>query len=64
MKLKRITIAVAIAMMMAGNAIAAPATTRSATPAFELDFTDAAEKTVNAVVCIKSYEFIHKRQVG
>lgn len=55
MKLKRITIAVAIAMMMAGNAIAAPATTRSATPAFELDFTNAAEKTVNAVVCIKSY---------
>ncbi len=27
----------------------------SATPAFETDFTTAAEKTVNAVVCIKSY---------
>lgn len=25
------------------------------TPAFETDFTQAAEKTVNAVVCIKSY---------
>lgn len=29
--------------------------TASATPAFETDFTSAAEKTVNAVVCIKSY---------
>ena len=33
---------------------AAPAT-RSTMPAFETDFTTAAEKTVNAVVCIKSY---------
>ena len=27
----------------------------ASTPAFETDFTVAAEKTVNAVVCIKSY---------
>lgn len=39
----------AMALLCAGNASAV------STPAFETDFTTAAEKTVNAVVCIKSY---------
>ncbi len=50
--------ALALAMMAGGfGAYAAePEFIRTAaTPAFETDFTNAAEKTVNAVVCIKSF---------
>lgn len=36
----------------------------SQTPAFDTDFTEAAEKTVNAVVCIKSYSNRSQQQYG
>ena len=36
----------------------------STMPAFETDFTVAAEKTVNAVVCIKSYTTRSRNQYG
>lgn len=38
--------------------------TSGATPAFETDFTTAAEKTVNAVVCIKSYTTRQQQMLG
>lgn len=48
----------AAALMIGGSAYADSPEfirTAAATPGFETDFTTAAEKTVNAVVCIKSY---------
>ena len=42
--------------LTAGAQTSGPKFIRTATtPAFETDFTNAAEKTVNAVVCIKSF---------
>ena len=57
MKQKRITLALIAATLTATAAFASePEFIRTAsTPAFETDFTKAAEKTVNAVVCIKSF---------
>ena len=53
----KLTIALAFALAAGSYANSAePSFIRtSSTPAFETDFTTAAEKTVNAVVCIKSY---------
>ena len=38
-------------------------TASTSTPAFQTDFTNAAEKTVNAVVCIKSYTTRQQRGI-
>lgn len=58
-RMKKILFSLALAAglnMTAGAANSEPTFIRTAsTPAFETDFTVAAEKTVNAVVCIKSY---------
>lgn len=57
MNKSKITLALMIALMSSTGALASePEFIRTAaTPAFETDFTNAAEKTVNAVVCIKSF---------
>ena len=57
------TILLGAALLFAGNALAsAPETshhqfirTAASSPGFQTDFTQAAEKTINSVVCIKSY---------
>lgn len=57
--MKKTLATLALSAVITGTAFAAePTFIRTAsgsTPAFETDFTTAAEKTVNAVVCIKSY---------
>ena len=57
--MKKTSITLALLFALAGSSCAnaaAPEFIRTAsTPAFETDFTEAAEKTVNAVVCIKSF---------
>ena len=59
MHMKKTSITLALLFALAGSSwanAAAPEFIRTAsTPAFETDFTEAAEKTVNAVVCIKSF---------
>ncbi|MCM1369616.1 MAG: trypsin-like peptidase domain-containing protein [Candidatus Amulumruptor caecigallinarius] len=53
----RLNLLLSVALMLGGglSVVTARAQSRSMTPAFETAFTDAAEKTVNAVVCIKSF---------
>lgn len=66
MKKKQITLVVALTLGMCGSAFAGePAFIRTAaSQAFETDFTNAAEKTVNAVVCIKSYSSRQQNPYG
>lgn len=51
----KVTIFLAAAGIMTATAAETQFIRTAATPAFETDFTNAAEKTVNAVVCIKSF---------
>ncbi len=58
MRKTSISLALLAAMLAGGfcaNAAEPEFIRTAATPAFETDFTNAAEKTVNAVVCIKSF---------
>lgn len=57
MKKSRIAILLSAALLAGGNVYASENEfiRTAVTPAFETDFTNAAEKTVNAVVCIKSF---------
>ena len=57
---KNLYTALAASLLIAGSCLSGQATEpafirTASTPAFETDFTQAAEKTVNAVVCIKSF---------
>lgn len=57
--LRRVCLSAALAFALCGTAVAQDQQflrTTSRTPSFETDFTVAAEKTVNSVVCIQSYE--------
>lgn len=72
MRKTRITVAVVLTLACAGvvNATSSSSPTpqefirTSSTPAFETDFTKAAEKTVNAVVCIKSFSTRQQNPYG
>ena len=62
MKKTKITLALIAAMLASSASYAqnAQAYRVSSTPAFETDFTSAAQKTVDAVVCIKSFATRHQ----
>lgn len=66
--MKKISITLALAIAMQAGACAqspdAQFIRTANTPAFETDFTKAAEKTVNAVVCIKSFSSQRQRSYG
>ena len=70
MNMNRLKISLALCgAILAGNVMSAAEpsfirTASSSTPAFETDFTDAAEKTVNAVVCIKSFSSRQQNPYG
>ena len=65
--LRRVCLSAALAFALCGTAVAQDQQflrTTSRTPSFETDFTVAAEKTVNSVVCIQSYETPRQQYYG